>query len=73
MNQISIYVTVKDWYYQFAFTKEEKEQVALPVDNRVLTMMEPEEVEKLVSISFYHLGTRCRVAQVPEYWKRGYT
>ena len=49
VNQISVYAAVTDWCYQFALTNEEKEQVAIPVDNGVLTMVEPEKVDMLVS------------------------
>ena len=49
-DQISIYAAVTGWCYQFGLTNEEKEQVAFPVDTGVLTMVEPEEVEMLVSL-----------------------
>ena len=36
-----------------------KERVAIPVDNGLLTMMEPEEVEMLYLLRTLHLETRC--------------
>ena len=49
VNQISVYEAVTDWCYQFGLTNEEKE-VAISVDNGIMTMVEPEEVELLVSV-----------------------
>ena len=60
MNQISVYAAVTDWCYQFGFTNEEKKQVAIPVDNGVLTMVEPEEVEMLVSHPNLALGNKMQ-------------
>ena len=60
MNQISVYAAVTDWCYQFVFTNEEKEQVAIPVDHGVLTMVEPEEVEMLVSHPNLALGNKMQ-------------
>ena len=56
VNQIS----VTDWCYQFGVTNEEKEQVAIPVDNGVLTAVEPEEVEMLPSPPDLALGNKMQ-------------
>ena len=50
VHQISVYAAVTDWCYQFGLTNEEKERVTFPVDNGILTMIEPEEVDMLVSL-----------------------
>ena len=60
VNQISVYVAVTDWCYQFCLTYEEKEQVAIPVDNGILTMVKPEEVEMLVSPPNLALGNKVQ-------------
>ena len=60
VNQISIYAAVTDWCYQFGLTNEEKEQGAIPEDNGVLTMVEPEEVEMLVSPPNLALGNKMQ-------------
>ena len=49
VNQISVYAAVTDLCYQFGFTEEEKRRVAVRVDNKNLTMVEPQEVQLLVS------------------------
>ena len=49
-----------DWCHQFAQTNEEKEQVAIPVYNRVMTVVEPEEVEMLVSPPNLALGNKMQ-------------
>ena len=49
VNHINIYAAITDWCYQLGLTNEEKERVATPVDNGPLTMMDPEEVEMMVS------------------------
>ena len=59
MNLISVCAAVTDWCYQFGLTDEEKKkQVAIPVYNRILTMVEPEEVEMLVSSLNLALGNK---------------
>ena len=57
VNQIGVYAAVTDWCYQFGLTNEEKE-VAISVDNGILTMVEPEEVEMLVSPPNLALGNK---------------
>ena len=41
VNQINVYAAVTDWCYQFVLTKEEKEKVAIHVDNRSRTWWNP--------------------------------
>ena len=60
VNQISIYAAVTDWCYQFGLTGEVTEQVAILVDNKNLTMMEPEVVEMLVSLPNLALGSKMQ-------------
>ena len=49
VNQLSVYGAVANWCYQFGLTEEEKGRVAILVDNKIWTMVEPEEVELLAS------------------------
>ena len=49
MNQVSIYVAITNWCYNFALKKEEKEHLPTPVDNRIMAVVEPEEVAMLIS------------------------
>ena len=49
VNQINVYAADTDWCYQFGWTNEEK-RLAIPVDNGIMTMVEPEELELLVSV-----------------------
>ena len=49
VNQISVFAAITDWCVQHALTNEEKEHVAIPVDIRILAMVEPEEVDMLIS------------------------
>ena len=60
VNQLSVYGAVANWCYQFAFTDEEKGRVAIPVDNKILTMVEPEEVELLVYLPTQAPGNRMQ-------------
>ena len=72
MNQFSACAAVTDWCYRFALTKEEKEQVAILVDNGILAMVEPEEMEMLVSPPNLALGNKMQGGASFEYWTRGY-
>ena len=45
---------------QFGLTEEENGRVANPVDNKILTMVEPEEVDLLVSLPTQALGNRMK-------------
>ena len=40
VNQLSVYGAVANWCYQFGLTEEEKGRVAIPADNKNLTMVE---------------------------------
>ena len=68
LNQISVRAAVTDWCYQFALTNEEEQQVVIPVDNGVLTMVEP-QMEMLL-FRTWHLETVCKEARVSECRKR---
>ena len=50
-NQLIVNGAVTGWCYQFGLANEEKEQVNIPLKNWIASMMEPEEVEMLVSPS----------------------
>ena len=60
VNQLSVYGAVANWCHQFALTEEEKGQVGIMVDSKSLTMVEPEEVELLVSPPTQALGKRMQ-------------
>ena len=49
VNQVSIYAAVTNWCYIFALRMEEKEHIPIPVDNRVMAVVDPEEVDMLIS------------------------
>ena len=49
VKQVSVYVAVTNWCYNFALKKEEKEHVPTPVNNRIMAVVEPEEVDMLIS------------------------
>ena len=57
VNQLSVYAAVIDWCYQFCFTNEEKEQVAVLVDNGILTMVDQQKWTCLYFIRTWHLET----------------
>ena len=40
----------RNWSHQFALTEEGKGRVGIIVDNKILTVVEPEEVELSVSL-----------------------
>ena len=48
-NQVSVYAAVTNWCHKFALQKEEEEHIPTPVDNRILPIVEPEDVEMLIS------------------------
>ena len=50
-NQLIVNGAVTGWCYQIGLANEEKERVNIPLKNWVASMMEPEEVEMLVSPS----------------------
>ena len=58
MNHISVHAAITDWCNQFGLTIDDKEQVATPVDNGPLTMMDPVEVDMLVSPPNVALGNK---------------
>ena len=60
VNQSSVYAAYTHWCCQFALTIQEKKQITIPVDNRVLTMVDPEEVDMLVSPSNLALGNKMQ-------------
>ena len=62
VNQLSVCGAVANWCHQFGFTEEEKGRVAVPVHNKNLTMVEPEEVELLVLLLPKRLETGCKEA-----------
>ena len=49
VNQLSIYVAVKNKCYKWAWTRQKKEHMVTHVNNRVLAVVENEEVEMLIS------------------------
>ena len=49
VNQLSVYGAVANWCNQVGLTEEGKGRVGIPVDNKILTMVELEEVGLLVS------------------------
>ena len=51
VNQLSVHGAVANWCDQFAMTEEEKGRVGIIVNNETLTMVQPEDVELLVSSS----------------------
>ena len=74
VNQVSVYAAVTDWCYKFTLTKEAKEHIPTPVDNRILAIVDPEEVGHVDIFSESRTGdTWCRVMQASEYWKRRLT
>ena len=58
--QLSVYGAAANWCCKFGLTEEEKGRVGIPVDNKILTMVEPEEVELLVSPPTQALGNRMQ-------------
>ena len=46
VNQVTIYAAVTNWCYNFA-SKEEKEHFLTPVNNRIMAVVKPEEVDIL--------------------------
>ena len=50
VNLLSVYGTVANWCHQFALTEEAKGRVGIIVGNKILTVVEPEEVELSVSL-----------------------
>ena len=44
VNQLNVYAAVANWCCQFGLTEEEKGRVGIPGDNKILTMVEREEV-----------------------------
>ena len=60
VNQISVHAAITGWCHQFGLTNEEKERVAIPVDNGILTIVEPEEVDMLVSLPNLALGNKMQ-------------
>ena len=59
VNQFSVYGAVANWCYQFGLTEEEGRDAIL-VDNNILTVVEPEEVELMVSLPTQALGNRMQ-------------
>ena len=49
VKQLSIHGAIAKWCHQFGLTEEEKGRVSALVDNKILTMVELEEVQLLVS------------------------
>ena len=49
VNQVSIYAAVTNWCFRIALKKLEKDHIPTPVDNRVVAVVEPEEVDMLIS------------------------
>ena len=49
VNQVSIHAIVTNWCYNFALKKEEKEHVPTPVNNRIMAVVESEQVDMLIS------------------------
>ena len=49
-NQLSIYGAVANWWYQFSVTEEERWRAKFSVDNKMLTCLQLEEVQLLVSL-----------------------
>ena len=60
VNQLTVYGAVANWCYQFALTEEEKGQVGIIVENKMLSMVEPDEVEMLVSPPTQTPGNRMQ-------------
>ena len=60
VNQLGVYGAVTNRCYQFGLTEEEKGRVGIPVDNKILTMVEPEEMELLVSPPTQAPGNRMQ-------------
>ena len=54
---------ITDWCFQFGLTNEGKERVAILVDNGILTMVEPEEVEMLASLPNLAHGNKKQEAR----------
>ena len=49
VNQVSIYAAVTNGCYKFASKEEETEHILRPVDNRVMAVVEPDEVDDIFS------------------------
>ena len=60
VNQLSVHGAVANWCLQPALIEEEGGQVGIAVDNKILTMVEPEEVELLVSLPTQAPGNRMQ-------------
>ena len=60
VNQRSIHEAVTNWCFQLGLTQEEKGRVGIPVDKKILTMVEPEEVELLVPPPAQARGNRMQ-------------
>ena len=60
VNHLSIYGAVANWCYQFGLTEEKKGRVAILVDTKMLTMVEPEEVELLALPPTHAPGNRMQ-------------
>ena len=58
--QISVHGAVTTWCYRFGLTEEENGRVAIPVYNKKSTMVEPEEVDVLVSLPNLALGSKMQ-------------
>ena len=60
VNQRSNYEAVANWCRQFDLTEEEKGRTNVSVDNRMLTSLQLEEVQLLVSLPTKAPGNRMR-------------
>ena len=60
VNQLSIYGAVAKWCHQFCLTEEEKGRATFSVDNKMLTSLQPEGVQLLVSPATAAPGNRMR-------------
>ena len=58
VNQLCVHGAVANWCHQFDLTEEEKGRISLPVDNKILTELKPEEVQLLVSPPTITTGNR---------------
>ena len=74
VNQLSVYGAVTNWCYQFGLKEEEKGRVGIPVDKKVLTMVEPQEVQLLLSFPTQAFGNRMLWrCWASKHWKRRYS
>ena len=60
VNQLSIYGAVANWCHQFGLTEEGKGRAYFSVDNKMLTSLQPKEVQLLVSLPTMAPGNRMR-------------